>query len=246
MNASAPEPLLHSVGLSASYGHIAALKPTDISVATGEFVAVLGPNGAGKSTLFRAITRLIEAQGEVLFEGQSLMRKPPHALASLGIAYVPENRGIFGPMTVHENLDLGAYSRPDRDRAEVRVDFEAVMTVFPRLKERLHQVAGSLSGGEQQMLAIGRAMMVRPKLMLLDEPSLGLSPRVATEIFTVLGELNKSGMTVFVVEQKAPLALSLAQRAYVMRTGKVIATPDPRSVMSVEAMAQLYLGEMSQ
>ena len=236
--------LLQAEGLSASYGHVAALKPTDIYVAPGEFVAILGPNGAGKSTLLRAIMRLIPSRGALSFAGRSLTEMPNWALAKLGITLVPELRMIFGPLTVHENLQLGAYSRPHADQAAVEEDFEAVLKLFPRLRQRLTQIAGSLSGGEQQMLAIGRALMVHPRLLLLDEPSLGLAPRASAEIFQALGELNKKGLTILMVEQKAPLALGLADRAYVMRTGKIIATPDPKEIVSPDALAHLYLGDV--
>jgi len=236
--------LLRSVGLSARYGHVEALRPTDIHVAAGELVAILGPNGAGKSTLMRALMRLIPAGGSVFFEGKAIDRKPPNTLAALGITLVPESRGILGPMTVRENLVLGAYSRGAAQKAAIEADFDSVMQLFPRLKERLDQVAGSLSGGEQQMLAVGRALMVHPRLLLLDEPSLGLAPRVAGEIFTTLGQLNERGLTILVVEQKAPLALALANRAYVMRNGRVIASPDPKDIRSPEALAHLYLGEV--
>ena len=238
------EALLRTCGLSARYGHVEALKPTDVRVAPGEFVAILGPNGAGKSTLLRAIMRLIASTGEIYFDGRSIAGVPPHTLAGRGITLVPENRGILGPMTVQENVDLGAYSRPSVARADIEADFDFVMTLFPRLKERLSQTAGSLSGGEQQMLAIGRGLMVRPRLLLLDEPSLGLAPRLAAEIFNALGQLNERGLTILVVEQKAPLALALASRAYVMRTGRVIATPDPKDIRSPDALAHLYLGEI--
>jgi len=234
--------LFRSEGLAARYGHIEALKPIDIMVASGEFVAILGPNGAGKSTLMRTIMRLIPSTGDLHFAGRSLRDVPAHALAALGITLVPENRGILGPMTVRENLDLGAYSRSSR--ADIQADLESVLKIFPRLKERLDQTAGSLSGGEQQMLAIGRGLMVRPRLLLLDEPSLGLAPRLAAEIFNALGELNRRGLTILVVEQKAPLALALANRAYVMRTGRIIATPDPKDIRSTDALAHLYLGEV--
>jgi branched-chain amino acid transport system ATP-binding protein len=236
--------LLRSVGLAARYGHVEALKPTDVHVASGEFVAVLGPNGAGKSTLMRALMRLIPSSGSIYFDGKPIDQMAAHALANLGITLVPESRGILGPMTVRENLELGAYSRRSKDKASVDQDFASVMALFPRLKERLNQMAGSLSGGEQQMLAIGRAMMVHPRLLLLDEPSLGLAPRAAAEIFKTLGELNDRGLTIFVVEQKAPLALALADRAYVMRNGRVIASPDPGEIRSPEALAHLYLGEV--
>jgi branched-chain amino acid transport system ATP-binding protein len=236
--------LLRSVGLAARYGHVEALKPTDVHVASGEFVAVLGPNGAGKSTLMRALMRLIPSSGSIYFDGKPIDQMAAHALANLGITLVPESRGILGPMTVRENLELGAYSRRSKDKASVDQDFASVMALFPRLKERLNQMAGSLSGGEQQMLAIGRAMMVHPRLLLLDEPSLGLAPRAAAEIFKTLGELNDRGLTIFVVEQKAPLALALADRAYVMRNGRVIASPDPGEIRPPEALAHLYLGEV--
>jgi branched-chain amino acid transport system ATP-binding protein len=236
--------LLRSERLAARYGHVEALKPTDVMVAPGEFVAILGPNGAGKSTLLRAISRLIPSSGEIHFDGRSIAHLPAHHLAPLGITLVPESRGILGPMTVRENLDLGAYSRSASARSEIEADFDAVMTLFPRLKERLTQMAGSLSGGEQQMLAIGRGLMVRPRLLLLDEPSLGLAPRLAAEIFNALRQLNERGLTILVVEQKAPLALALADRAYVMRTGRVIATPDPNDIRSPDALAHLYLGEI--
>jgi branched-chain amino acid transport system ATP-binding protein len=179
-----------------------------------------------------------------LFEGQRIDQLPAHALATLGITLVPESRGILGPMTVRENLELGAYSRGSSEKAAVDADFESVITVFPRLRERLNQMAGSLSGGEQQMLAIGRALMVHPRLLLLDEPSLGLAPRAAAEIFKTLGQLNERGLTILVVEQKAPVALALAHRAYVMRNGRVIARPDPKDIRSPEALAHLYLGEV--
>jgi branched-chain amino acid transport system ATP-binding protein len=236
--------LLRSVGLAARYGHVEALKPTDVHVASGEFVAVLGPNGAGKSTLMRALMRLIPSSGSIYFDGKPIDQMPAHALANHGMTLVPESRGILGPMTVRENLELGAYSRRSKDKASVDRDFASVMALFPRLQERLNQMAGSLSGGEQQMLAIGRAMMVHPRLLLLDEPSLGLAPRAAAEIFKTLGELNDRGLTIFVVEQKAPLALALADRAYVMRNGRVIASPDPGEIRSPEALAHLYLGEV--
>jgi branched-chain amino acid transport system ATP-binding protein len=236
--------LLRSVGLAARYGHVEALKPTDVHIASGEFVAVLGPNGAGKSTLMRALMRLIPSSGSIYFDGKPIDQMAAHALANLGITLVPESRGILGPMTVRENLELGAYSRRSKDKASVDQDFASVMALFPRLQERLNQMAGSLSGGEQQMLAIGRAMMVHPRLLLLDEPSLGLAPRAAAEIFKTLGELNDRGLTIFVVEQKAPLALALADRAYVMRNGRVIASPDPGEIRSPEALAHLYLGEV--
>jgi branched-chain amino acid transport system ATP-binding protein len=225
--------------LRASYGQVQALKGANLSVSRGELVAVLGPNGAGKSTLLRAIVGLIPSQGEVSFEGRALPRRDPAAVAARGVILVPEGRGIFGPMTVLENLELGAY-RVGRDRAEIERRFSRVFTLFPRLKERLKQISGSLSGGEQQMLAVGRAMMADPKVLLLDEPSLGLAPRITAEILEMLGALAQSGLPVVLVEQKAPLALKLACRAYLLSLGRVVATIDPRELGSHDELAQYY------
>jgi branched-chain amino acid transport system ATP-binding protein len=208
-------------------------------MSAGEMVAVLGPNGAGKSTLLRAIMGLLPTQGSVTFDGACLDRTPSHRRAKAGLIMVPEGRGIFGPMTVAENLSLGAYAVRD---ATQRAQREAqVFTLFPRLRERLRQVAGSLSGGEQQMLAIGRALMAGPVLLMLDEPSLGLAPRMAAEILETLGQLNKSGLSILIVEQKAPLALKLANRAYVLATGRVVARTEPGQVTSYHDLAQFYL-----
>jgi branched-chain amino acid transport system ATP-binding protein len=208
-------------------------------MSAGEMVAVLGPNGAGKSTLLRAIMGLLPTQGSVTFDGACLDRTPSHRRAKAGLIMVPEGRGIFGPMTVAENLSLGAYAvRDATQRAQREVQ---VFTLFPRLRERLRQVAGSLSGGEQQMLAIGRALMAGPVLLMLDEPSLGLAPRMAAEILETLGQLNKSGLSILIVEQKAPLALKLANRAYVLATGRVVARTEPGQVTSYHDLAQFYL-----
>ena len=232
-------PVLEVKGLSARYGHVEALKPTDLTVGEGELVAVLGPNGAGKSTLLRAILGLVANTGAVHFRGAPLPRRDPVAVASQGVVLVPEGRGIFGPMSVAENLELGAY-RLGRDRAEYARRLDRVMTLFPRLKERLGQVAGSMSGGEQQMLAVGRAMMSDPKVLLLDEPSLGLAPRVTAEILGTLKTLNQSGLPVVLVEQKAPLALELASRAYLLSLGRTVAVLDPREIKSHDELAQYY------
>jgi branched-chain amino acid transport system ATP-binding protein len=231
--------LLDVSELSACYGKVAALHATNLSMSAGEMVAVLGPNGAGKSTLLRAIMGLLPTQGSVTFDGACLDRTPSHRRAKAGLIMVPEGRGIFGPMTVAENLSLGAYAVRD---ATQRAQREAqVFTLFPRLRERLRQVAGSLSGGEQQMLAIGRALMAGPVLLMLDEPSLGLAPRMAAEILETLGQLNKSGLSILIVEQKAPLALKLANRAYVLATGRVVARTEPGQVTSYYDLAQFYL-----
>ena len=202
---------------------------------------MLGPNGAGKSTLMRALLGLVPTQGRVRFCGADVPRRNPVAAAACGLVLVPEGRGIFGPMTVAENLELGAYLL-NGNRAEFARRHERVLTLFPRLKERLSQVSGSLSGGEQQMLAIGRALMAEPKILLLDEPSLGLAPRVVEEILEKLGELNRNGLPIILVEQKAPLALKLARRAYLMSVGSIAAEIDPRTVKSHDELAHFYLG----
>ena len=211
--------ILEVEGLSARYGHVEALRPVNLHVDDGELVAVLGPNGAGKSTLMNAIMGLVVTQGRVL---------------------VPEGRGIFAPMTVLENLELGAYLLNDKHEYERR--HARVLSLFPRLKERLAQTAGSLSGGEQQMLAVGRALMSEPKILLLDEPSLGFAPRVTEEILQKLGELNRQGLSIVLVEQKAPLVLKLARRAYLLSVGTIAAEIDPRTIKSHDELAHYYLG----
>jgi len=232
-------PLLAVTGLSARYGSVEALHSTDLTIAGGELVAVLGPNGAGKSTLLRAIMGLTAGAGTVQFRGARLPRDNPRDAVIRGVILVPEGRGIFGPMTVRENLDLGAYLLGGR-RGEIAMRLERVYALFPRLKERLGQIAGSLSGGEQQMLAIGRALMAGPKLLLLDEPSLGLAPRLAAEILETLGRLNRDGLGILLVEQRAPLALKLAKRAYLMAVGRVVAEVTPDQIDSPHDLARYY------
>jgi len=234
-------PMLEVERLSAWYGHVEALRLVDMHVDDGELVAVLGPNGAGKSTLMRALLGLVPTQGRVRFRGADVPRRNPVAAAACGLVLVPEGRGIFGPMTVAENLELGAYLLKG-NRAEFARRHDRVLALFPRLKERLSQASGSLSGGEQQMLAIGRALMAEPKILLLDEPSLGLAPRVVEEILEKLGELNRNGLPIVLVEQKAPLALKLARRAYLMSVGSIAAEIDPRTVKSHDELAHFYLG----
>ncbi len=232
--------ILEVEGLSARYGHVEALHPVDFHVDEGELVAVLGPNGAGKSTLMNAILGLVLTQGRVRFRGVDVPRRNPAAAAALGIVLVPEGRGIFAPMTVAENLELGAYLLNDKHEFARR--HARVLSLFPRLKERLSQTAGSLSGGEQQMLAVGRALMSEPKILLLDEPSLGLAPRVVEEILQKLGELNREGLPIVIVEQKAPLVLKLARRAYLLSLGTIAAEIDPRQIKSHDELAHFYLG----
>jgi branched-chain amino acid transport system ATP-binding protein len=232
--------ILEVEGLSARYGHVEALRPVDLHVDEGELVAVLGPNGAGKSTLMNAIMGLVPTQGKVKFRGRPVLRHAPAAAAALGIVLVPEGRGIFAPMTVAENLELGAYLLNDKHEYARRT--ARVLAMFPRLKERLAQTAGSLSGGEQQMLAVGRALMSEPKILLLDEPSLGLAPRIIEEILQKLGELNRQGLSIILVEQKAPLVLKLANRAYLLSVGSIAAEIDPRTIKSHDELVQYYLG----
>ena len=226
-------------GLTARYGPIEALHATNLHVSEGELVAVLGPNGAGKSSLLRRIMGLVEGDGRVSFAGSLLPKSDPRGCTMRGMVLVPEGRGIFGPMTVLENLDLGAYLATDK--TEIKTRLQRVFDLFPRLKDRQKQLGGSLSGGEQQMLAIGRGLMAAPKLLLLDEPSLGLAPRLAEEIFVTLGALNKSGLSVLLVEQKAPLALKLAQRAYLLSVGRVVSEVTPDQIRSPHDLARYYL-----
>ena len=225
--------------LSARYGRVEALHNLSLSVADGEFVAVLGPNGAGKSTLMRAIMGLVANSGNVSFRGAALPRQSPDTCVARGVVLVPEGRGIFAPMTVAENLELGAYLL--NDSAEFERRQARVFNLFPRMRERLGQVAGSLSGGEQQMLAVGRALMADPKILLLDEPSLGLGPKVIDEILSTLALLNKEGLPIVLVEQKAPLALRLSNRAYLLSVGRLIAEIDPRTIKSHDELARYYL-----
>jgi branched-chain amino acid transport system ATP-binding protein len=232
--------ILETQGLSARYGEVQALRSVDLAVAEGELVAVLGPNGAGKSTLLRSIMGLTRASGTVRFRGQALPQHDPSGVARSGVVLVPEGRGIFGPMSVAENLQLGAYVIGGRG-PEFERRLERVLALFPRLKERLAQSAGSMSGGEQQMLAVGRALMADPQLLLLDEPSLGLAPMVTVEILETLGRLNHEGLSVVLVEQKAPLALKLARRAYLMANGRIRAMVDPREIKSHDELARYYL-----
>jgi branched-chain amino acid transport system ATP-binding protein len=232
--------ILETEGLCARYGEVQALHAVDLSVGEGELVAVLGANGAGKSTLLRSIMGLTAISGAIRFRGQPLPRRDTAGAARRGIVLVPEGRGIFGPMSVAENLQLGAYTVGGRG-AEFRRRRERVLSLFPRLAERLAQAAGSMSGGEQQMLAIGRALMAAPQLLLLDEPSLGLAPKITVEILETLGRLNQDGLSIVLVEQKAPLALRLARRAYIMANGRVKAAVDPGEIKLHDQLAHLYL-----
>jgi len=237
---AATPPLLEVRELSASYGRVMALKPVSLTVAEGELVTVLGPNGAGKTTMLRAITRLVNAKGRILFKGEDVSRLATHELAARGIIMVQEGRGLFAQMSIRENLVLGAYTLGNAAE-ETERRLAEVFTLFPRLKERIDQIAGSLSGGEQQMLAVGRALMAGPKLLMLDEPSLGLAPKVAANILETLGELNRRGLGILLVEQKAPLALKLAKRAYVITLGRIAAELQANEIKSHHDLAKYYL-----
>jgi branched-chain amino acid transport system ATP-binding protein len=225
------------------YGRIQALRDVSLEVAAGEIVAVIGPNGAGKTTLLNTISGVIAARsGRVLFQGRPVGNRSPEDIVRLGISQVPERRQIFGTMSVLDNLVLGAYHRYRRDGKAIPTDIEAVFEIFPRLQERRNQEAGTLSGGEQQMLALGRAWMARPKLLLMDEPSLGLAPLLVKEIFRVSGQLRQQGMTILLVEQNARAALELADRAYVMESGQVVAEGPAAELARDERVQIAYLG----
>ena len=224
-----------------AYGKIEALKGVTLDVAEGAITCLLGPNGAGKTTLMMTIAGILKPKrGRIVFEGQNIAGTPPHAIVAKGVALVPENRLVFPAMTVLENLQAGAYQRADRKT--VGEDIETMFTRFPRLKERAGQQAGTLSGGEQQMLAVARALMSRPKLLLMDEPSLGLAPLVVEEIFRIVTELHKDGVSIFLVEQNAHMALKVAQHFYLMEQGKVTFSGDPGSLAEDEVIRRAYLG----
>jgi branched-chain amino acid transport system ATP-binding protein len=233
-------PLLELERLNASYGQRRVLHEVDLSVDSGEIVAILGANGAGKTTTLRAISGMLQRSGQLSFEGQSLLTRSAADAARLGIAHVPEGRGTMDQLNVLENLQLGAYVR--RDRA-IASDIEIVFGYFPILRERRKQYAGTLSGGEQQMLAIGRALMARPKLMLLDEPSLGLAPLVAQSIFSIIGSINRDMHTsVLLVEQNAVAALDISQRAYVLEAGRVAVSGASADLKAHDGVRRSYLG----
>lgn len=232
--------MLRIEGISVFYGAIQALNDVSIDVKQGEVVAIIGSNGAGKSTLLRTISGLLRPRtGEIFFEDKPIHETPPHEIVKLGISHSPEGRRIFTNMSVMENLQLGAITRKDGAIAE---DMEAVMKRFPRLRERIKQNAGTMSGGEQQMLAIGRALMSRPRLLLLDEPSLGLAPNLVTEIFRIVTDINADGTTVLIVEQNAHRALEIAHRAYVLETGNIVLTDTGKNLLADPKVKEAYLG----
>jgi branched-chain amino acid transport system ATP-binding protein len=223
------------------YGAIWALKGINLTVGKGEIVSLIGANGAGKSTTLRAISGIVKASsGRISFQGEDLDKVPSHDIVKRGIAQVPEGRRVFANLSVLENLEMGAYIR--NDTKEIKRDLEGVLVRFPRLKERIGQVSGTLSGGEQQMLAIGRALMTRPKLMLLDEPSMGLAPLLVKEIFSIIEEINKEGTTILLVEQNARMALQIANRAYVLETGRIVLDGPAQELAKQEDVKKAYLG----
>jgi branched-chain amino acid transport system ATP-binding protein len=223
------------------YGNIQALKGVSLEINSGEIVTLIGANGAGKSTLLKTISGLLKPkQGEILHEGVSIAGKPAQMMVKRGISQVPEGRRVFANMSVEENLELGAFVR--KDKAGIQEDFEKVFRLFPRLLERRKQQAGTLSGGEQQMLAMGRALMARPKLLLLDEPSMGLAPLLVKTIFNIIKEINKDGTTILLVEQNANMALSIANRAYVIETGRVVLSGTAEELNASDQVKSAYLG----
>jgi branched-chain amino acid transport system ATP-binding protein len=234
-------PLLEIDAISVHYGAIRALHDVSMNVDAGEIVTLIGCNGAGKSTTLRAVSALRKpSSGRISFDGRDLSGLKPHEILRLGLAQVPEGRGIFPNLTVDENLDLGAFAR--KDPGAVAGDRKRVFELFPRLKERLRQRAGTLSGGEQQMLAIGRALLARPRLLLLDEPSLGLAPQLVQTIFRIIREINAAGTTIFLVEQNAHMALQVAHRAYVLEVGRVVMQGRADELAKSDAVKKAYLG----
>ena len=233
--------MLSIKNLNVYYGAIHAVKNLDMEVGDGEIVTLIGSNGAGKSTTLHTISGLIKPKtGSIQYKGTDIVGIPAHKLVGQGLVQVPEGRHVFAEMTVMENLDMGAYLRKDKD--EVARDKEKVFLKFPRLKERVNQLAGTLSGGEQQMLAMGRALMSKPQLLLLDEPSMGLAPLLVREIFSIIREINDEGTTVLLVEQNANMALSIADRAYVLETGRVVLSGSAAELAASEAVQKAYLG----
>ncbi|MBN1903277.1 ABC transporter ATP-binding protein [Candidatus Sumerlaeota bacterium] len=235
-----PDVLLSVKNLFISYGVIKAVHGVSFDVSPGEIVTLIGANGAGKSSILRAISGMISYKGEIVFEGQKLQRIKPEKLVGLGITHVPEGRGVFGNLTVEENLKIATWRRHNKD--EIKKDFERVFSVFPRLAERRKQPGGTLSGGEQQMLAVARALMARGRLMLLDEPSMGLAPVLVREIFHILEEINRSGTTILLVEQNAYMALKIASRAYVLKTGNIVLSGTSQELLDNPDIKAAYLG----
>jgi len=233
--------MLEIKNLKVSYGAITALHGISLEVGPGEIVTLIGSNGAGKSTTLRAISGLVKSQGQILYQGRDLSNRPPHAIVAAGVSHVPEGRMIFANLTVAENLDMGAYLQ--KHKAEIKREREHVFATFPRLAERQRQVAGTLSGGEQQMLAIGRALMSRPKFLMLDEPSLGIAPILVKTIFEKIVEINQQqGLAILLVEQNANLALEISRRGYVLETGRIILSDNSAALRENPRVRAAYLG----
>ena len=234
--------MLEVKGLQVYYGVIQALKDVSFEVNQGEVIALIGANGAGKTTTLHTVTGLLPAKaGSIMFEGVDITKMPAHKIVEMGIAHVPEGRRVFSQLSVYENLIMGAYTR--KDKKEIERNLENVYQRFPRLKERKNQRAGTLSGGEQQMLAMGRALMSNPKMIVMDEPSMGLSPIFVNEIFDIIEKVSASGTTVLLVEQNAKKALSIADRAYVLETGNIVLSGDAKELMNDDSIKKAYLGE---
>jgi branched-chain amino acid transport system ATP-binding protein len=234
--------MLEVNGIHSFYGSIHALKGISLNVDKGEIVTLIGANGAGKTTTLKTISGIMHPrQGEIYLEGERIDILPPHEIVSRGIGQSPEGRKIFGALTVRENLEMGAYAR--RDTAAIAKDLEYVFTLFPRLKERIHQRGGTLSGGEQQMLAMGRAMMTHPRILMLDEPSMGLAPVLVESIFEIIQKLNQEGTTILLIEQNAAKALQVANRGYVIETGQIVLQDKAANLRKNESVRKSYLGE---
>jgi branched-chain amino acid transport system ATP-binding protein len=235
------QPLLELKDVHSYYGNIHALKGISLTVNKGEIVTLIGSNGAGKSTTLRTISGILAPrQGEILLEGQRIDRVPPHKVAERGLLQSPEGRRIFPRLTVRENLEMGAFTR--NDKAEIDADLEGVFKLFPRLRERTNQKGGTLSGGEQQMLAIGRALMGRPRVLMLDEPSMGLAPVLVDQIFSIIKDINAQGTTILLVEQNALMALGIANRGYVLQTGQIVLSDSAKGLSENEMVQKAYLG----
>ena len=234
--------MLEVKDLQVSYGMIQAIKGSSFEVNQGEVIALIGANGAGKTTILHTVTGLLAPKaGSIMFEGQDITKVPAHKIVSMGMAHVPEGRRVFAQLSVYDNLKMGAYTRTDKN--EIEESLEMVYKRFPRLEERKNQMAGTLSGGEQQMLAMGRALMSKPKIILMDEPSMGLSPIFVNEIFNIIQDVSASGTTVLLVEQNAKKALSIADRAYVLETGNIALEGDAKVLMNDDSIKKAYLGE---
>ncbi|PWL51623.1 MAG: ABC transporter ATP-binding protein [Clostridium cadaveris] len=233
--------MLELKDVNVHYGAIHALQGININVNQGEIVTLIGANGAGKSTTLKAISGVLKpTSGEILFEGNDIAKMKPHNLVSLGIAHIPEGRRVFSKMSVMENLEMGAYSRKDKE--QIKKDYKKIFDIFPRIYERRNQMSGTLSGGEQQMLAMGRALMSKPRLLLLDEPSMGLAPLIVKQIFSIIEDINKSGTTILLVEQNATMALKVADRAYVIQHGTIEMEGSAEKLLNDESVKNAYLG----